>query len=98
MLCSPSLYSNELNLKSTQGDKVSYDEEDNVVTIDYFSYNLGNLIGEVKTFDEIADSNNFHLMNNGLGETIDDNPIHINPDLNMLSKFNYLKFEILGTC
>lgn len=55
-----------LNLKSTQADKVSHDEEYYVVIFENISNNLGNLFGDVETSNESVDSKNFNMINNDL--------------------------------
>ena len=95
--CSFNFHYDELNLKSTQGDKVSHDEEDDVVIIKHFAYNLGNLFSDVNPSYKVT-SKNYHLIHNIPVEIIDDSHLHTNVELTMLSKFNHPIFESSRTC
>lgn len=60
--CSSNFHFDELYLKSTQYGKVSHGKEDDAVIIEQISYNLGNLFGDVETYDETIYSNNSILL------------------------------------
>lgn len=68
-----------------------------MVVIEYFSYNLVNLFGDVGTSAENIGSNNRHLIPNEIAYIIDDRCPHTNSSMKICSKFNRLTLEILGT-